>query len=150
MAPRAKKPTTQKDKPQVRGPFIAERTLTDIERDGSSVRIRIRKPRKDPATGDYSCSFSIEGLGAQRVHDAWGMDSMQALQNAFQAIRIELAPHAHRLRWAGGQDGWLGFPKVIPDIFGPSFTQRLEGLVERETHRFARRLESASRRTRRR
>ncbi|WNG41684.1 hypothetical protein F0U61_54405 [Archangium violaceum] len=74
------------------------------------------------------------------------MDSMQALQNALQAIRIELAPHADSLRWEGGQEGWLGFPKVIPDIFGPAFTQHLVKVVDREVDRFARSLEEASRR----
>ncbi|HEX5748058.1 MAG TPA: hypothetical protein VFZ09_17585 [Archangium sp.] len=74
------------------------------------------------------------------------MDSMQALQNALQAIRLELTPHADTLSWAGGQDGWLGFPKVIPDLFGPAFTLRLEKMVEKETDRFARTLESTHRR----
>ena len=76
------------------------------------------------------------------------MDSMQALQNALQAIRLELTPHAKALSWTGGQDGWLGFPKVIPDLFGPTFSLRLEKLVDQETDRFARALESAHRRSR--
>jgi uncharacterized protein DUF6968 len=123
---------------------MAERLLAIVEH-GALVRIRIGKPRKDRATGDYFCPFSIEGLGAQKAREAWGIDSMQALQNALQAIRLELAPHANTLSWVGGQDGWLGFPKVIPDLFGPKFTRRLEALVDRETDRFARALEATSR-----
>ncbi|WNG52112.1 hypothetical protein F0U60_54425 [Archangium minus] len=147
MTPRAKKPTRKElARPHALGPLIAERTLTVAGHDDSFVHVRVGKPRKDSATGDYFCPFSIKGLHPQRVHEAWGMDSMQALQNALQAIRIELAPHADRLRWEGGQDGWLGFPKVIPDLFGPAFIQRLEKLVDRETDRFARSLEEASRR----
>jgi len=73
---------------------------------------------------------------------------MQALQNALQAIRLALAPHASSLKWEGGQDGWLGFPKVIPDLFGTTFTQRLETMVDREVERFARTQEAAHRRTR--
>lgn len=106
------------------------------------VQISINKRARQ----HYFCPFSLKGLHTQRVHEAWGMDSMQALQNALQAIRVELAPHADSLRWEGGQDGWLGFPKVIPDLFGPAFTQRLEKMVDRETDRFARSLEEASRR----
>lgn len=48
---------------------------------------------------------------------------MQALQNALQAVRLELALHADCMRWEGGQNSWLGFPKTIPDLFGPQFTR---------------------------
>lgn len=148
MATRAKRPTTKKKSagPRALGTVIAERTLTVAGQGDSSARIRIGKPRKDRATGDYFCPYALEGLGDQKASEAWGMDSMQALQNALQSIRLELTPHARNLSWAGGQEGWLGFPKVIPDLFGPMFTLRLEKLVDRETDRFARSLESAHRR----
>jgi hypothetical protein len=148
MTTRAKRSTTTKNatRPRALGTVIAERTLTATGPGDSSARIRIGKPRKDRATGDYFCPYTVEGLGDRTVREAWGMDSMQALQNALQAIRLDLTPHANGLSWAGGQDGWLGFPKVIPDLFGPAFTLRLEKLVERETDRFARSLESTHRR----
>jgi hypothetical protein len=63
-----------------------------------------------------------------------------------QAIRKVLLPHAKRLRWVGSQPGGLGFPMAIPEIFGVEFSQRLEGMVQRETDRFGRSLERASRR----
>ena len=126
---------------------MAERTLTRVCPENSLVHIRVGRPRKDRATGDYFCPFSLEGLGDRTSREAWGIDSMQALQNALQAIRLALAPHASRLKWEGGQDGWLGFPKAIPDLFGPTFTQRLEGMVDREVERFARTQEAAHRRT---
>ena len=132
---------------RVLGTVIAERTLTRVEHADAFVRIRVGRPRKERATGDYFCPFSIEGIGDRKLRDARGIDSMQALQNALQAIRLELAPHTSSLSWAGGQEGWLGFPKVIPDLFGPTFTQRLEGMVDREVDRFARSLETANRRT---
>lgn len=143
MATRATKRTTKKNsaRPRALGTVIAERTLTAVGQGDSSARIRIGKPRKDRTTGDYFCPYTLEGLGDRKVREAWGLDSVQALQNALQAIRLELTPHANNLSWAGGQDGWLGFPKVIPDLFGPTFTLRLEKLVERETDRFARSLE---------
>lgn len=144
MATRAKSATTKKRSAGLRalGTVIAERTLTVGGQRGSSARIRIGKPRKDRATGDYFCPYTLEGLGDRKVHEAWGVDSIQALQNALQAIRLELTPHASTLSWAGGEDGWLGFPKMIPDLFGPTFSLRLEKLVDRETDRFARALES--------
>jgi hypothetical protein len=129
------------------GTVIAERTLRGVEH-GDSVRVRVGRPRKDRATGDYFCPFSLEGLDERTSREAWGIDSMQALQNALQAIRLALAPHASSLKWEGGQDGWLGFPKAIPDLFGPTFTQRLEGMVDREVERFARTQEAVHRRNR--
>jgi len=126
------------------GTVMAERSLTLVGQGDSLARIRVGKPRKDRATGDYFCPFILVGVGEEKVRQAWGIDSMQALQNALQAIRIELAPHADNLRWEGGQEGWLGFSQTIPDLFGPKFTRHLEELVERETDRFARTLEAAN------
>ncbi len=128
------------------GPIIAERILTVV---GSKARVYVRlgKPKKDRASGDYTCSFIIDGLGETTVQRASGIDAMQALQLAMQAIRKALLPHAKRLRWVGSQPGGLGFPMAIPEVFGVEFSQRLEGLVQRETNRFGRHLERASRRT---
>ncbi|KFA90807.1 DUF6968 family protein [Archangium violaceum] len=149
MATNARRSTTKKKsstRPRALGTVIAERTLTVGGQKDSSVWIRIGKPRKDRSTNNYFCPYSFEGLDDRKVREAWGMDSIQALQNALQSIRLELTPHADALSWEGGQNGWLGFPKLIPDSFGPTFTLRLEKMVERETDRFARALESTHRR----
>lgn len=126
------------------GTIIAERTLTLA---GSKVRVHVRlgRPKKDRIGGDHTCPFIIEGLGESTVQQASGVDSMQALQLAMQAIRKALLPHSKRLRWVGGQAGDVGFPMAIPEIFGAKFSQQLEGMVLRETDRFGRSLERASR-----
>jgi hypothetical protein len=128
------------------GPIIAERILTVV---GSKahVHVRLGKPKKDRISGDYNCPFIIDGLGESKVQQASGIDAMQALQLAMQAIRKALLPHSKRLRWEGSQPGGLGFPMTIPEVFGVKFSQQLEGLVQRETDRFGRSLEKASRRT---
>jgi hypothetical protein len=64
---------------------------------------------------------------------------------ALQAIRVELEPHAATLSWVGGAQGSLGFPRVIPELFGVDLSRRLERMVDRETDRFARSLESRAR-----
>jgi hypothetical protein len=128
------------------GPIVAERLLTRVGRAGSPVRVRVGKPKKDRASGDYFCPYRVEGLGRGQVQQAWGVDSVQALQSAMQAIRLVLEPHADALEWLGGQGGTLGFPKSIPDSFGVKLSRRLEKLVERETNRHARTLERAGRR----
>ncbi|HEX8698827.1 MAG TPA: hypothetical protein VF815_08320 [Myxococcaceae bacterium] len=79
------------------------------------------------------------------MSQAWGMDSMQALHSAMQAVRLALAPHAKKLKWDGGYAGNLGFPMAIPDLFGAKFSRRLERIVERETNQHGRAIERAAR-----
>jgi hypothetical protein len=128
------------------GTIVAERTLTLVGRTAAQVRIIIGKPRKDRRSSDYCCPYRLEGMGDGRVQESWGVDSVQALQLAMQAIRVQLEPHSDSLEWLGGQGGSLGFPKVIPDVLGPKLTRRLEKLVERELDRHARTLERRGRR----
>lgn len=128
------------------GTVVAERILKVVGAEDSLVRIRVGKPRKDRSSGDYFCPFVIEGLQEDLVRQAWGIDSMQALHSAMQAIRLMLAPHARKLTWEGGDRGNLGLPMTIPDLFGARFSRRLEVLVERETNRHGRALERDARR----
>lgn len=72
MATSAKRPTTKKksEGPRALGTVIAERTLMVGWQGDSSARIRIGKPRKDRATGDYFCPYTLEGLGDRTVREA--------------------------------------------------------------------------------
>ena len=132
--------------PTALGMIIAERILT-IAGSKARVHVRLGRPKKDRIGNDYTCPFVIEGLGEGTVQQASGVDSMQALQFAMQAIRKTLLPHAKQLRWVGSEPGGLGFPMAIPEIFGVEFSQRLEGMVQRATDRFGRSLERSSRRS---
>ncbi|WP_373691650.1 DUF6968 family protein [Hyalangium versicolor] len=127
-----------------RGAIIAERVLTVV---GSKARVHVRigKPKKDRSSGDYTCLFSIEGLGEPLVQQSWGIDAIQALQLAMQGIRKALLPHVKRLRWGGSEAGGLGFPMAIPESFGVKFSRRVERMVQLETDRFGRALERAGR-----
>lgn len=127
------------------GVIVAERTLTLVGRTSAQVRVIIGRPRKDRGSSDYFCPYRLEGIGDGQPQRAWGVDSVQALQLAMQAIRARLEPHTDELEWLGGRGGSLGFPKVIPDVFGPKLTHRLEKMVEREMDRYARTLERRSR-----
>jgi hypothetical protein len=127
------------------GTIVAERTLTLVGRAAAQVRVVIGKPRKDRGSSDYFCPYRLEGMGEGQPQQAWGVDSVQALQSAMQAIRVQLEPHTDNLQWLGGRGGSLGFPKVIPDVLGPKLTRRLEKMVERELDRHARMLERRSR-----
>lgn len=70
-------------------------------------------------------------------------NSVQAPQLAFEAVRLELEPHAAVLTWYG-EHGETGLPQYVPYMFGGRFRKRLEAMVDREIEREARRLEQRS------
>lgn len=55
------------------GPIVAER-LFEADEQAKAVRVRIRKPRRDPKTRDHGCSFDVSGLGETRSFKVWGVD----------------------------------------------------------------------------
>lgn len=83
------------------GVVVAERTLTLVGRPSARVLIVVGKPRKDRRSGDAFCPYRIEGVGDEQLQQAGGIDSVQALQSAMQAVRAQLEPHADKLEWAG-------------------------------------------------
>src|SRR5688572_24665846 len=95
------------------GPIVAERFF---EYDGraKAVRVRIRKPRRDPKTRDHWCSFEMSGGNGARSFKVWGVDSLQALQLAIRAAGELLREEGGGLTWCGDPD--LGFPKVYPSF----------------------------------
>ena len=100
--------------PEILDP-IAEREL-EAEAAGGEVRpvfARFGRPERDPAPGgDWQCAFQITGLGEDDVEYAFGVDSVQALQLAFQAVgaRLFAAEGPGRsITWLGMSD--LGFPE---------------------------------------
>jgi hypothetical protein len=84
---------------------IAERKL---EVDGTDRAVaRIGRPTPDPAEGgDWRCPFQIVGLGDGAVHEAFGVDAVQALQLCLQMIDIHLSEQrrAHAVTWLGSED----------------------------------------------
>ena len=94
------------------GDVIAEREL-EVRGAGRAV-VRIGRPMPDPREGgDWSCPFQIIGLGDEAVHEAFGVDAMQALQLCLQMIDIHLTEQrrTHEITWLGGAD--LGFFPVV-------------------------------------
>ena len=94
------------------GDVIAEREL-EVGGGGRAV-VRIGQPTPDPLEGgDWRCPFQIVGLGDEAVHEAFGVDAVQALQLCFQMIDIHLAGlrRAHEITWLGDAD--LGFFPIV-------------------------------------
>jgi hypothetical protein len=120
---------------------IATRHLARTDT-GAAVTVQLGRPRRR-RTGEFDCPYRVRGLGRGKIGRALGEDSVQALQLAFEAVRLELEPHAAILTWYG-QPGETGFPQYVPYSLGGRFRMRLEAMVNREIEREARRLEHRS------
>jgi hypothetical protein len=120
---------------------IATRHLARTDT-GAAVTVQLGIPR-GRRTGEFECPYRVRGFGRAKIGRALGEDSVQALQLAFEAVRLELEPHAAILTWYGAR-GETGFPQYVPYTFGARFRKRLETMVNREIDREARRLENRS------
>lgn len=114
------------------GPIVAERFF-ELDGNAKAVRVRIRKPRRAPKTGDHWCTFEVTGLGEAMGYKVWGIDSLQALQLAVRAVGELLHQLGHGLTWCGDLD--LGFPKVYPSRLSSAAHARIERMIDRELER---------------
>jgi hypothetical protein len=131
------------------GPIVAERRLELTHRPGKHAIVRVRKPTKDSKTGNYKCSIEWIRPEERELFELWGIDSMQALQLAIRAAGELTRIYEEHLRWSGGQDGYLGFPKSYPEHLPKGLLQKLERMIERELAAHTRRLGLANKRRRR-
>jgi hypothetical protein len=132
------------------GTILAERLLGE-QGSGRVVRVSLGAPR--PRTnGDWECPFRIHGAGISRVQFGCGVDSMQALSDALQGIRVLLDESGLALGWKmgpGRQDIWdgeTGFARSIPIALGAALSRRLERLFFREIRLETQRLERRAKR----
>jgi hypothetical protein len=116
---------------------IATRRLARTDT-GAAVIVELGRPRAR-RTGEFECAYRVRGLGRVRIGRALGEDSAQALQLAFEAVRLELDPQQAVLSWYG-VPGETGFHQYVPYLFGSRFRKRLEAMLGREIEREMRRL----------
>lgn len=114
------------------GPIMAERRYSLIGKPGEQVSVRIRKPVKDRRTGDYKCSVEWIRPEERGLFELWGIDSMQALQLALGAAGRLVDEYKGALRWAGGLDGYRGFPRTYPEYLPKQLLRKLERMIDRE------------------
>ncbi|WP_157758563.1 immunity 53 family protein [Cystobacter fuscus] len=116
--------------------MVARRRYDRVDGRGH-VEVAFFQPEQDGETGDFRCPFEISGLeGVESIRQqAWGVDSVQALQQAMQGARVALAPHREQLRWLSDSD--LGFARYVPNGFGPELDAHFERLIEQEMVRLA-------------
>ena len=129
------------------GTILAERRLGD-EASGKVVRVSLGAPRPGTRGADWECPFRIGGAGISRLGYGYGIDSMQALTDAVEGIRVRLDESGLALGWwfgPGRDDIWsgeTGFARSIPIGFGAAFKTRLERLVDRELRGYVQRLKA--------
>ena len=119
------------------GKIVAERILTGESKRRERIIVRVGMPRK-AIPQDWVCPFQISGIHGSRVYPAYGVDAIQALQLALEAIRLQLARYRVRATWPGGEKGDPGFPQMVPIAFGPAFATRISRLIAREEKLFVR------------
>ncbi len=124
---------------------LCRRELTRIVGDREcAVTLTVLRPV--PEGDHFACEFRIDGLGSRldstdelpHIVPARGVDSMQALLIAFEAMRSALRPFASELAWLGMQ-GEHGIPLIVPFLPGESaeFHAKIEAAVDREAERFS-------------
>ena len=100
--------------------MIAERHLT-INRLGQHISFDVRIFIPVEQNGAWSCRYEIAWPNHPRVSEVYGIDSMQALLHAMQAIGSELYTSDEHvqglLRWTG-EIGGYGFPvpRIVRDL----------------------------------
>jgi hypothetical protein len=122
------------------GPIVAERRFELADRPGLQASVRIRKPARDRRTGNYKCSVEWIRPEERELFELWGIDSMQALQLALLAAGDLVNGYQEALRWAGGEDGYLGFPGTYPEGLPKTLLRRLERMINREIGAHTRKL----------
>lgn len=116
------------------GREIARRVLDRTDGRPVKVVVRIGQPvemRED----EWACPYSISGIGLHGFRRSLGVDALQSLMLAIEAVRVTLAPHRSALTWLDGEPGGIGITVSVPYAFGQQLAERLEALVERETLR---------------
>jgi hypothetical protein len=115
---------------------IAERVLSVVGEPDGTLVVRIGQPRPSEPEG-WACDFAVVGLeGGSGV--VYGVDSLQALQNAVDAARVTLKSSRLVCTWAGGVPGEVGLPRTVPTFEGSGFREKIERHIDRELRKFVR------------
>lgn len=109
---------------------IARRRYRDLSNRGRPVEVRVGAPRRSGR--DWKCAFQVLGLQDDSVEDAFGVDGVQALLQAFEGVRAKLKRSSAHLAWPGGEDGDAGIPAQVPTALGLQFAKQVERYIERQ------------------
>ncbi len=119
------------------GEPVAERELERSEggRRRARAGFRIGKPR--PAReGDYECRYELYGFGRLRRMRIFGIDEVQALLLAIEAVRVELERLGTKAIWLE-EPAYRGLPVTVPMYLPPKYAKRVEAALGRANSAFA-------------
>jgi hypothetical protein len=126
--------------------MIAERRLSVVGEPDREIVITIGQPYPTQPEG-WACSYAVAGIeGGSGI--TYGVDSLQALQSAIEAVRVTLKASRLVCTWSGGVPGEIGLPRTVPTFEGSGFREKIERHIDREVRKFVR-WAKARRRTRR-
>lgn len=112
------------------GRVVASRTFTQQNGRTRKVKVSIGLPRR-LLRASWECRFLIEGIGAPIVGRAGGVDTLQALLQAVEGVRVNLEQTGHCFVWLNAKDG-LGIPFLIPLSHGKSLEDRVRKLIAKD------------------
>ena len=120
--------------------WVANRTVRDDA--GNECVVSVGIPRKSPKTRhEWACPFRIVRDGKETIDHAHGIDQMQALELAVDAIRVALEKSGAALTWfvtqdgvakPAGEPGDAGFYRSIPSALGQKVYRQLARVVDDE------------------
>jgi hypothetical protein len=121
------------EEPSVLGTVVAEREYRSARR---KVIVQIGTPRRASWKTDFQCPIRIVIGGKSTLNAAYGIDSVQALMLAFDAVEAELTAISPPVRWIGGsRPGDTGIYRRITMSLGREFDEKLQRLVDGEVER---------------
>ncbi len=112
---------------------IATRCLK-VEGRRRPVVVSVYAPRQ-VGEEEWACGWRVTGMRKRK--DAYGIDAIQALTLALQAIRQHLDTAKAKYTWLA-EPGNHGFEQTIVTVFGMDHARRMAKLVEHETTQFVR------------
>src|SRR5580765_7090720 len=115
------------------GDVIASRRLTSLGDDARRITVRVGRPRRVQA-GEWACPVEFTGLAEIGQIAGRGVDSCQALLNAFDGIHYTLAQSGLRFTWSALENE-TGFPRSVPYGFGPDFAAGINRHIDRQINR---------------
>jgi hypothetical protein len=116
---------------------ILSRRLLVSGRPKRHLTVRFERPRR--WRRNWACRFEFRGLGKRELHQAYGVDSVQALTLAIEMARILI--DTSRVRVAGTfADEPGGLPRILLTPFGRAETEEIHKAIDRASSRVARRL----------
>jgi hypothetical protein len=87
--------------------------IRSFEMGSRPIEVRVARPFQTPGHNDYTCRYQIVGFKSSRICYSVGIDSMQALMLALQAIGSDLYSSKEKVTRFGEDD--LGLP-VLPGM----------------------------------